>query len=566
MTFVDIIIGVSIMLMIFLAIFGAFQLAIELVYSTKAKAGGMALVSQQLEYVRGLPYETIGTVGGIPSGPVPQLATTSINNIVYTVRTLVLYTDAPEDGTGGSDSTGVTADYKTIKVESTWAVRSSPRSTFAVTRVSPRGVETLTAGGTLRINVFDALSAPLPDASVRVRNASTSPAIDLTIESDAQGTVLIPGAPPASNYWISVTKGGYSTASTYAVTVANPNPNPGHLAVANAQTTTGSFFIDRTGELRIATLTPPAAGTFSDSFANQASLFATSSATVAGGALLLTEDESGYAAAGDAYSISVSPSTLDAWDTLAWTTDTPTNTAAAVQLYYLSNGSYVLVPDGALAGNSAGLTSGSASLATLATSTYPALRIKGLLTTTDASSTPAINSWSIGYAAGPAPLPSVDLSVRGGKTIGTAVGGTPIYKYTQGITTDQYGEWLLTPIEWDSYVLSLVGSTYTIFEQCPYPLSVAPGESRSVALQLTAASTHSLRVVVTAGGSPLNGAAVAITGPASASGTSSSCGQKFFGGLASGTYTLSVTASGYQPSSQSVSVSDTTVIPVALNP
>lgn len=568
MSLIDVLVGVSIMLIIFLSIFGAFKLAIELVYSTKAKAGGMSLVSQQLEYVRGLPYTSIGTVGGIPSGPVAQLATTTINNIPYTVRTLVLYVDAPQDGSGSSDSTGVTADYKLVKVEATWTIKNAPRSTFAVTHIAPHGVESLTNGGTLRVNVFDAVAAPVPDASVRIQNTTTVPTIDLTLESDAQGVVLIPGAPAASNYQISVTKSGYSSAQTYTVTTGNPNPNPGHVAIANQQTTTASFGIDRTGSIRFNTYSPLDVGFFSDTFTNQNNLSATTSTTVSGGALVLFDDPmTGYPSNGDALSAVIAPPQLASWDTLTVAGDTPSNTMRAVQLYYSQAGTDVLVPDAALPGNSAGLASDSISLAGVSTSTYQSLKIKGLLGTSDASTTPSIASWQLDYHAGPSPLPNIGITVQGAKSIGNTAGGSLIYKYTSTITTDTFGEKLVSPLEWDAYTLGLSGSTYDIGEQCPDSLGLQPAQAQSVSLTLYPHTTTSLRVVVSAsGGVPISGAAITLTGPTAGSDTSSSCGQAFFSNRTAGNYTVQVSKSGYQTNTQNVSVSGSAVTRITLQP
>jgi len=566
MTLVDVVVGVGVMLVIFLAIFGAFKIAIDLVFSTKAKAGGVALTTQQMEYIRGLSYDAIGTVGGIPSGTIPQLQQQSVNGIQYTIRTLVLYIDAPEDGTGSSDSTGVTADYKLIKVETLWSIRGSSRSTFAVSRVSPHGVEALTNGGTLRVNVFDALAAPVGDATVRIQNASTSPAIDVSIDTDAQGSIIIPGAPPASNYKISVTKNGYSSAQTYDTTTANPNPNPAHVSIVNQQTTTISFAIDKTGSLAVSTWSPIGASSFTDTFADQSKLSATTSTTVVGGDLALVDDGFGYAANGTALSNPVTPSYLASWDSMSWSATTSADTSARVRLYFLSGGQYVLVPDDVLPGNSAGFTSSPVLLTTVIPSSYPTLKLGATLTTTNASSTPVIGNWALNYRAGPTPLPNIQFTTRGAKTIGQTNAGVPIYKFSQTNTTSGAGSYTIQPIEWDSYTLGLVGSTYDVSEQCPDPLAVAPSETKSVSLTLVSKTTHSLRVIASSAGAPLTGATVAIAGSTNATSTSSTCGQSFFSGLGTGSYTLTVSKAGLQTVQESVSVSGATVVPVTLSP
>jgi hypothetical protein len=97
--------------------------------------------------------------------------------------------------------------------------------------------------------VFDTAAAPVSGASVHVVNASVSPAVDLTITTGTSGSIALPGAPPGSGYAVTVTKTGYSSAQTYAVTTENQNPNPGHVSIVNDTTTTLSLSIDRTGIL-----------------------------------------------------------------------------------------------------------------------------------------------------------------------------------------------------------------------------------------------------------------------------------------------------------------------------
>lgn len=566
MSFIDVVVGTGVMLTVFLSIFGAYRLAIDLVYNTKARVGGVALVTKQLEYLRSQPYDSLGTVGGIPAGAVPQLATTTLNNIPYTVRTLILYRDDPADGSGGADSNSITADYKEIKVEALWQVRGRSFSTSALTRVAPHGIESLTSGGTLRVNVFDALAAPVQGASVRIVNASTSPTIDVTVLSDAGGSVALPGAPQASNYKITVSKDGYSSAQTYDITTQNPNPNPAHISVANQQTTTISFAIDRVGTMRVTTLSPIDVGAYQDLFPNAAGLAATTSVVVLGGEALLEDSDLGYPLLGEARSIDVAPDELASWDEASWSATTPPDTALRVHVVYPTGGSYALVPDAVLAGNSAGFTSGLVTLSTLSTSTFPSLALRAVFETTNASSTPTLEDWRVDYHAGPSPVPNVGFTIYGTKTIGTSISGAPIYKFVQTNTTASDGSWLITPIEWDTYTMVLTGSTYDVSEVCPSPVVLQPGADLVETLLLVPKSSHSLRVEVAAGGVPLPDASVTVTNPGNKSGTTSSCGQAFFSGLSASDYTVTVTKQGYQDSVQSVSVSGATVLTVPLTP
>jgi hypothetical protein len=566
MSFIDVVVGTSVMLMIFLSIFGAYTLAIDLVLNTKARVGGQALVAQEIEYIRGLSYQSLGTIGGIPQGPLPQVSTTTLNNIAYTKRVLIKYIDDPADGFGAADTNRITADYKEVKVEVSWVIRQRLSSTFALTRIAPQGIESLTAGGTLRVNVFDALAAAIQGAQVRIVNASTSPAIDITVATDATGSVAFPGAPPASNYRITVTRDGYSSARTYDITAQNPNPNPGHVSVANQQTTTASFAIDRVSSLTIRSFSPIAEQAYQDTFASSAQIATSTNSTVGGGAVTLRDDGMGYALSGSALSTAHTPGELVGWDSVSWTSTTPTDTALAVQVMYPDGALWSPVPDGVLPGNSVGLTSGTVSLATISTTTYPTLALNALLTTADASSTPALNDWRIDYRAGPSPIPNVGFTAYGTKTIGTTISGAPIYKVVLNQTTDSAGVFSTTTLEWDSYLLSLTGATYSIAEQCPTPLAVLPQTTTDVTLLLVPQIAHTLRVIATANNAVLPGATITLTSPGNVVRTTSQCGQAFFDALASDTYTVTVAHPSYQTSQQEVSVAGGTIVTIPLVP
>ncbi|MBX9765536.1 prepilin-type N-terminal cleavage/methylation domain-containing protein, partial [Patescibacteria group bacterium] len=196
MTLIEAIVGAAIMLVVFLGIFAAFQISLDLVFSTRAATSATALVNERMEYVRGLNYDAIGTVGGIPAGTIPQVEQTTLNGVPYTLSTLVQYVDDPTDGLDALDETGVTADYKLVRVSAHWTIRGLARSTFALTRIAPKGIETLSAGGTLRVNVFDTATAPVSGAVVRIVNNTVSAAVNLTVTTGTSGCIGFPGAPP----------------------------------------------------------------------------------------------------------------------------------------------------------------------------------------------------------------------------------------------------------------------------------------------------------------------------------------------------------------------------------
>lgn len=476
----DAIIGSAFILLIFLAFFGLLRASLLVSAAAKAKAGATAVAISQIEYIRSLDYDSVGTVGGIPSGIIDQVATTTLNNIEYEVRTFIEYTDDAADGEGVDDENAIATDYKTVKVAVTYAERGLTRELALVTNVVPPGLETTTGGGTLRVTVVDAAGAAVSGATVHIVNDATSPTIDLTTFSNASGTVLLGGAPTSTDYQIYVSKNGYSSAQTYARDATNANPTPGYLTVVESSTTTGTFAIDILGTLVIRTFTPIRAALWLDTFLDATNLASTNSTTVDGGALTLSGSVGAYPAGGDAQSTVIAPSYLAEWTNASSTTVLPAATDAR---FSVADGAGVLIPDATLPGNSAGYT-GSIDLSGLSTTTYPSLTLIAELTSGDPMVTPSILDWGVGYDEGPVPEPHVPLALTGlTKTIGSMSDGTPLYKTEVSTTTDADGLVTLS-LEWDSYDVLVTG--YTVLAEEPIrPYEVLPGVATSSVLILS---------------------------------------------------------------------------------
>ena len=565
MTLIDVVVGVAVITTVFFALFGAFKLSVELVHSAKAKTSATALMAERLEYIRSLPYTSVGTLGGIPAGAIPQLEQTTLNGTLFTTRTLILYQDAPEDGVDQNDENGITADYKIAKVEVSWMIKGSSRTTSAVTYLTPSGLETLDGGGTLRVSVFNALASPVPQATVRVINSGLASAIDVSTQTNDSGVASFPGAPEASGYEIYISKNGYSSAQTYGVTEENPNPSPGRVSVVEHDTTSMSFAVDLVGALSFSTFQAAGEESFSDLFDDASKLGATSSTAVSGGSLRLAGASGEYSLGGSAFSVPVSPSYLASWKALSFSSFVPAGTSLLVRLYYFDGAQYTLIPDTDLPGNGAGFTVGPVDLSSLSAESYLSLEI-GATLASDGAETPELLEWSVSYIAGPSPLPGVGVTALGSKTIGTTAGGNPIYKFSDSFTTNQLGTWLLEDVEWDAYTISLTNpSSYNVTELCPNSAVVLPGAQTDSAITVTDNSQHSLRLVVEGGGAPVAGASVHIgAGVLSGDGNTSACGQTYFGSLSQTTFNVTVTKSGYQAYSGSASVDGETMLLVPL--
>ena len=547
-TLIDTVVGTALVLLIFMALVGLMHSSLLVASLAKAKAGATAVGDNQMEYIRSLPYDSVGTVGGIPAGAVAQNSTTTQNNIPYGVRTFVEYVDDPADGIAGADSNGITTDYKRIKISVTYTVKGVLRELAMVSAYAPVGIETSTNGGTLKIVVVNASGTAVPGATVRVVNASTLPSVDLTTFSDSTGVVLLGGAATSTDYQVYVSKNGYSSAQTYARDTENQNPTPGYLTVVKNQTTTGTFAIDVLGALTIKTYTGVTATSTTDSF-NDASKIASQSGTVLlGGSLILGDDGAGgYLGDGAVRSISVAPAYLKAWTTATTSLSLPENTNIRVQVL---DGNGALIPDAQIPGNSAGFNNTYIDLSGVSTSTYPSLALRADLSSSQSNQTPSLNLWSINALVGPIPLSAVDFTLLGAKTIGSTGAGAPIYKTVVASTTGSTG-YTTAPLEWDAYALSVSG--YDVIDACDAPTySVSPAGAYTTSLYMGPLTSNSVLVSVRdTSGAYVPGAVVTLSRTGySATMTTSACGTAYFGGLTSSSvYSVQISKTGYTTTS-----------------
>lgn len=570
-TLLDVVVGSALMTLVFTGIVGAFQLSIDAVSNNKARAGAIALANERLEYIRSLSYNAIGTVGGIPSGAMAQSATTSLNSVTYTRRTFVSWEDDPGDGTGGADSNGIVVDYKAAKVAVSWNSRQGTRTITMATRISPpTGVESAVPGGTIAIQVTNDTDAPVANAMVTIVNAGVTPLVDLTTFTDSMGLASVLGAPAGAGYAVSATKAGYSTSQTYSASATNTNPIPAHLGVALNQTTAANFEIDVLSSVIVETYEAIKEETWTDSFADYFKIATSSAIQTIGGDARLADVE-GYPPSGTLISVAPSISYLYAWKEFSWSDTKPAGTGATYRVY---DNAYNLISDAELPGNSAGFTVSPVNISALSTTTRALLRLGATLSTSNPSSTPEIHSWNLKYDVGPTPLPNVQFTMQGTKTIGSGPGG-PVYKYSAQHSSGAAASVTRSGIEYDSYTLSPVGGTYDISSSCnPQPVTIGPSSSVTTRLYLAPHTANSLLVdVKTPAGALVANASVRLRrGTYDTTISSDQCGQAFFNGISAGSvgsgnpYTIDVSATSFAPyTSSEVNVSGTTRLSVILN-
>lgn len=248
-------------ILIALAIFSLLSQAVLTIAATsyrfvsynRARITARHLAQEKIEFIRNLPYDDIGTSGGIPSGTLSQVETIKRNGLNFSIRLTIIYFDDPFDNNAPNDL--LPTDYKRVRVEVSWEgiENSNSNPVVLLTDISPKGVETTAGGGTLSVIVFDASGDPVSDATVHIVASSVTPAIDLTLLTPSNGRLIIPGAPACiSCYQITVTKTGFSSESTHS-TAEVANPAKPHQTIIIGQLTEISFSIDHTSTINLAT-------------------------------------------------------------------------------------------------------------------------------------------------------------------------------------------------------------------------------------------------------------------------------------------------------------------------
>ncbi|KKS36307.1 MAG: hypothetical protein UU98_C0026G0016 [Parcubacteria group bacterium GW2011_GWD2_42_14] len=552
---VEMLVGISIISMVFVILFASFQSMLTFAERNRLRANALMLANEHIEVIRALPFDSIGTVAGLPSGTIPQLETITYGNHAYTRRTFIQYVDDPADGLGVADT--LTADYKRVKVEIGYVFRGATQTFSLVTTMAPKSQESLAGAGILRINVVDATNDPVPIASVHILNTTVATSVDISTFTNADGTISFPGAWAGGGYEIYISKSGYSSAQTYISDVANPNPTPSPYNVAENSITEVFFKIDLLSSIHLLTRLWPVRGRFFDNMNDSSQLSLLTDTEIVGGALTLGGIAGSYNTSGKGTSVPISPASLGEWLLFSYDAITPPNTSVSFQIEYDTGGGvFALIPDTDIPNNSTGLATSPIDLGGLDTTTYSSLRIVSTLTSSDSVSTPEILEYTLSYHEPVVPVANVPFTLTSGTTIGTDASSNPIYKYATSGQTDATGEWLSGDMEFDSY--ELIVPSHHVAEACPsLPLILEPDTDLEQILTLTPATAHSLSLQVT---SPL-GSAVAraevriVGGSLDTVRSTGSCGTAYFPALSEDSFNVSIKAPGFAPFTTTIAVS-----------
>jgi len=252
---VEVLIATSIFTILSAAIISLVVLLYQTIADVRIKTIARHLAVQQMELLHNVPYDDLGTTHGIPPGSLAEFSSVNRNGFVFTIHTSITYVDDPFDQQSPQDL--LPTDYKQSRIEVSWdkelGIYSKP--IVLVSLHSPKGIETTAQGGTLSVFAINSSGQPISAASVNISNTAVTPNVNVTLQTDNNGLLILPGAPPCAQcYNITVTKSLFSTDKTYKESeVANPNKRP--LTVVAGSLTESTFIIDRLAQISFSSYT-----------------------------------------------------------------------------------------------------------------------------------------------------------------------------------------------------------------------------------------------------------------------------------------------------------------------
>jgi hypothetical protein len=255
-TFIETLVGVFLLIIVIIGIFTAFQLLFAVLSQSQGKVVALALANEQIEIIRNLPYQDIGTEKGVPSGSIPQTRVEERNNRFYTIKTDIIYIDDPFDGFSPDDE--LAADYKKARVEVSWQERSLDKSVIEIANFSPPNLESEVGGGTLSMYVNNRESGqPIANAQVEIINNQIEPSVHLNILTDDNGWLSRPGLISSDNYEVRVTQAGYDEHRTYnSSDFFDPESEYSHAQLIEGDKTTRYFLISKISAINLKTVDP----------------------------------------------------------------------------------------------------------------------------------------------------------------------------------------------------------------------------------------------------------------------------------------------------------------------
>ena len=264
-TIAEVVVSVVILTIFSISIMAAYFVMVGSAATARLKSKGLSIATEQVEYLRSLPYDNLAVEGGSinSSGTkIPATKNVTVGSDTFVVDTTIVYVDDAYDGClayptaqsylcrNGPAKSGLPVDSNPRDYKVADVVVKEKNSSKEVSRVSTqiaaRVAETGGATGALIVVVVDSTGQAISDATVAITNSTVSPAVNQSDATDVNGTALFLDVTPDSgkDYVISATKSGYSTLTTIASS-GSLLPTYPNVSVLAQQVTSSTLKIDK---------------------------------------------------------------------------------------------------------------------------------------------------------------------------------------------------------------------------------------------------------------------------------------------------------------------------------
>jgi prepilin-type N-terminal cleavage/methylation domain-containing protein len=246
---IEVLVGTAIFLIVAIAAYSAFTSLLQLANGAQSRTLAVELADEQFEIIRNMPYVSVGLSNGIPLGILPQTQTLTRGGVTFTVGLTVRNINLASSSLQASD--------KLVEINVTCPNCKDFQPVTLTGQVSPANLQSASLGGALVVQALNGSGQPVEDASVTIQSLATSSVRDSDV-TNVTGILNVIGVPVGTNmYRITVTKAGYSTASSSRQgSMGLSTPVNTDATVLSQQVTTTSFAIDQLSSLHVTSVTP----------------------------------------------------------------------------------------------------------------------------------------------------------------------------------------------------------------------------------------------------------------------------------------------------------------------
>jgi type II secretory pathway pseudopilin PulG len=242
-TLMETLMAISLIVLAFTSILPLYYNLTSYLSSNRLKAEANAIAAREMERIRTAPYDSVGVIGGNPSGIFYSEKTENRSQGgSFRIATRIQWVDDPFDGTAAAGTDAMPNDYKlvTVTVFQTGKTTSSARLTSNIARESE---EQPITGGNIIVKVYlsDGLT-PIEDVQI---NIVAGPSAPLTNWTDTDGTTMFAQITP------SVTTGDYAMRAIKSGFVTRIDQDVLNTTVAFGQTRTVIFIMDEPGSMLV---------------------------------------------------------------------------------------------------------------------------------------------------------------------------------------------------------------------------------------------------------------------------------------------------------------------------